>query len=443
MYTFMNCRAGRVTVAVMLTALAACADEPSPTAPTLLPRPQLAVGDVLMVTNTSGGTDVGSLRWALSYVTGGEVIRFAPELAGQTITLDTTIVMAGKSFTIEGPAGGGITVSGGGAVRVFDITLGSGEEAVLRNLTIANGKHTGSGAGIVMRGSSDSWLRVENSTITGHAAFSWPAIAGVSTLLVNTTVSGNTSTTTTSTSPTVLSTRLTLVNSTIAHNVGAGVNSGALVLRNSIISNNSDDNCTNGSLLNTYEGKNLSDDDTCGGPLEIAIADPQLSPLADNGGPSRTHAISVGSPAINAGAACSVTVDQRYAPRDAQCDLGAFEFADFTTVDLTMASSAAVDLNGWAVVTGTVRCSRNEVFDLRVRLHQSQKTGRGTIDVEATATTPIVCTTGVRSWSVSVGASGQPFEMGTVLAGASTVTAEPWITPVSLSQSVKLYKGRK
>jgi hypothetical protein len=441
MHTYMNCRAVRVTLAVMLSALAACADEPSPTAPTLLPAPRFGVGDVLTVTNTSGGMDVGSLRWALSYITGGEVIRFAPGLAGQTITLDTTIVVEGKPFTIEGPAAGGMTISGGGAVRVFDITLGPDEGVVLRNLTIANGKYAGNGVGIVMRGSGSSWLRVENSTITGHEGGYWPAIAGVTTVLVNTTVSGNTSVS--STSPVVLSSRLTLVNSTIAHNAGAGVNSGALVLRNSIISNNSGDNCTNGALLNTYEGTNLSDDDTCGGPLDITIADPLLGPLADNGGPTRTHALSAGSPAINGGAACSVTVDQRYAPRDAQCDLGAFEFADFTTVDLTMASSAAVDLNGWAVVTGTVKCSRHEMFDLRVRLHQSQKTGRGTIDVDATATTPIACTTDVRSWSVSVGASGQPFEIGTVVVGASTMNAEPWITPVSMSQTIKLYKGRK
>jgi hypothetical protein len=296
-----------------------------------------------LVTNTSGGTDVGSLRWALSYVTGGEIIRFAPGLAGQTITLDTTIVLQGKSITIEGPSGDGVTISGGGTVRVFDISLVSGQNALLRNLTIANGNAgTSSGAGILMRGNNDAWLTVENSTITGNVASTQSAIAGVSTVLINTTVSGNTATSTIG-NAVVLSNRLTLVNSTIAHNAGAGVNSGDMVLRNSIVSNNSGGNCTNSPLTNTYEGNNLSDDGSCGGPLEIAIADPQLGPLADNGGPTRTHAISAGSPAINGGAACSVTVDQRYASRDAQCDLGAFEFADFTSVDVTVASSATVD----------------------------------------------------------------------------------------------------
>ena len=439
MYTFMKCRALRGTPVVLLIALAACADEPFSTAPTLPLKPTFGVGDVLMVTNTSGGTDVGSLRWALSYVTGGEVIRFAPALAGQTITVDTTIVVEGKSFTIEGPTGG-ITISGGGTVRVFDVLMGNGDEGVLRDLTIANGYTSSAGAGIVMRSVGDGRMRVENSTITGNVAGSAPAILSALMTLVNTTVSGNTST---GSDPAIIATKLTLVNSTIAHNEGDGVNSGALVLRNSIISNNSDRNCTNGSNLNTFEGRNLSDDDTCGGPLEIMIADPQLGALANNGGPTKTHAISAGSPAINAGAACSVTVDQRYGPRDAQCDLGAFEFADFTTAAVTVASSAAIDANGWVVVTGTVKCSRNEVFDLRVRLHQTQKSGRGTVDVDATATTPIVCTTGVRSWSASVGTGDQAFELGTVLAGVSTVGTQPWVTPISLSQSVKLYKGRK
>lgn len=443
MHTFTNCRTMRVTLGVMLTALAACSDNLSSLAPIAVPQPQFAVGDVLLVTNTSGGTDVGSLRWALSYVTGGEIVRFAPGLAGQTITLDTTIVLQGKSITIEGPSDGGITISGGGTERVFDISLSSGQNAVLRNLTIANGNAgTSGGAGILMRGWSTAWLTVENSTITGNVASTQSAIAGVSTVLINTTVSGNTATSTIG-NAVVLSNSLTLVNSTIAHNAGAGVNSGDMVLRNSIISNNSGGNCTNSPLTNTYEGNNLSNDGSCGGPLEITIADPQLGPLADNGGPTRTHAISAGSPAINGGAACSVTVDQRYASRDAQCDLGAFEFADFTTVDVTMASSAAIDLNGWAVVTGTVQCSRYEVFDLRVRVHQSLKSGRSTSDVDAMATTPIACSTAVKSWSVSVGTSGQKFETGSAVVGVSTLNAEPWITPVSLSQTVKLFKGRK
>ena len=56
--------------------------------------------------------------------------------------------------------------------------------------------------------------------------------------------------------------------------------------------------------------------------------DPGLGPLADNGGPTQTHALLDDSPAINAGdaASCPLT-DQRGQKRsDGKCDIGAYEF---------------------------------------------------------------------------------------------------------------------
>ena len=54
-----------------------------------------------------------------------------------------------------------------------------------------------------------------------------------------------------------------------------------------------------------------------------------LGPLADNGGPTQTHAVLPGSPAIDAIPAgdCVVATDQRgiARPRDSGCDIGAFE----------------------------------------------------------------------------------------------------------------------
>lgn len=68
-------------------------------------------------------------------------------------------------------------------------------------------------------------------------------------------------------------------------------------------------------------------------------ADPLLGPLQDNGGHTLTHALSSGSPAIDAGSpvACP-PADQRsfFRPIDgngdglASCDIGAFEFASFS-----------------------------------------------------------------------------------------------------------------
>lgn len=84
----------------------------------------------------------------------------------------------------------------------------------------------------------------------------------------------------------------------------------------------------------------LEDGDTCDlDPVlnDLINTNPLLAPLADNGGPTLTHALLTGSPAIdsgpNAAAVCPAT-DQRGAPRpmdgdgdgQAVCDIGAFEY---------------------------------------------------------------------------------------------------------------------
>jgi hypothetical protein len=56
--------------------------------------------------------------------------------------------------------------------------------------------------------------------------------------------------------------------------------------------------------------------------------DPRLGPLADNGGPTRTHALLLGSPAIDAASTPDCpTTDQRgvLRPQGAACDIGSYE----------------------------------------------------------------------------------------------------------------------
>ena len=69
---------GTSTLAFIAAMLTACSDQPQTTAPPRSLQPRFGIGDVITVTNTSGGTELGSLRWALSLVTGGEIVRFDP-----------------------------------------------------------------------------------------------------------------------------------------------------------------------------------------------------------------------------------------------------------------------------------------------------------------------------------------------------------------------------
>jgi hypothetical protein len=72
-----------------------------------------------------------------------------------------------------------------------------------------------------------------------------------------------------------------------------------LFLHNTIVAGNTPFNCANPI---TSEGYNLEDDSTCGldAPGDLSNTDPMLEPLDDNGGPTLTHAFSLGSPAMDA-----------------------------------------------------------------------------------------------------------------------------------------------
>jgi hypothetical protein len=83
----------------------------------------------------------------------------------------------------------------------------------------------------------------------------------------------------------------------------------------------------------TSSGYNIeSPGNTCGFDQEgdqPSVPDPMLGPLRNNGGPTMTHALEPGSPAINRipGDACEVDTDQRGVtrPQGPACDVGAFE----------------------------------------------------------------------------------------------------------------------
>ena len=137
---------------------------------------------------------------------------------------------------------------------------------------------------------------------------------------------------------------LNIYNCTIAFNTrsrasagGAGLFVGASTIDSSIIANNtSGDGLVEDDLL-AYDTVTGADNliMASSGPVTAGriTVDPNLGPLQDNGGPTRTHALLPGSPAIGRGSNISgLDSDQRGLPfrrvDGARADIGAFEFSD-------------------------------------------------------------------------------------------------------------------
>jgi predicted outer membrane repeat protein len=193
----------------------------------------------------------------------------------------------------------------------FSLDTGGGIYASAVGASIVNSTISGNSAG-TSGGGIYGGAAVENSTISGNSAgTSGGGIYGGATV-ENSTISGNS-----------------------AGTSGGGIyNTSSLVVRNTILNAGaSGENIFNSGGTITSEGYNLSSDDGGGyltGPGDQINTDPLLGPLQDNGGPTFTHALLPGSPAIDAGDpnfSPPPFNDQRGCPRviNGRIDIGSFE----------------------------------------------------------------------------------------------------------------------
>jgi hypothetical protein len=284
-----------------------------------------SIGGTLEVTNSNisgnhvnvgGGGIYGSGTITNSTISGNSASPAVVGYAGVGGGIWTQGVLTLNNCTVSNNVaefeGGGVVNFG--TLRVTSCTVSG---------NMAQGKHTRSPLGGGIDNYSDSAsLEISNSTITnnlaggggggvynrgGHGTISYSTLSG------NTGVNG-----------------------------GALLNRATLEIRNSIL--NSGDfgpNIFNDGGTITSHGYNLSSDDGSGylsGPGDQMNTDPLLGPLQDNGGPTFTHELLPGSPAIDAGDP-NFTPPPLYDQRgpgfdrvaDGPIDIGSFELQGLTS----------------------------------------------------------------------------------------------------------------
>lgn len=356
-----------------------------------------------LTVTSSADAGPGSLREAIGLIAEGGTIDVDPALAGQTIGLTSGQLVLPRGLTIDGSDAPGLAISGSDTSRVFEVAAGA--DVTVTDLTVRDGLAGPRGGGVLNNGTLTlervivadnvenspgpanfefggggiynaagttlnlidsvvrdntatnhpgggvygfftSTINVSGSTITGN--LSGDVAGGFRTLgnaeIVNTTISGNTSTAWHGGGIFHTDGQLTVTNSTVTGNTApAGTASGIVVatfgapasmtLTNSIMEgNNGAFGCaTEGGAAATITsgGGNVDNDGSCQlGAGDQPNTDALLGPLTDNGGPTPTHAPAAGSPAIDAAVAgaCPAT-DQRGVarPQGGGCDVGSIE----------------------------------------------------------------------------------------------------------------------
>jgi CSLREA domain-containing protein len=239
------------------------------------------------------------------------------------------ILTINNSAISNNQAGNGGGIFNDGFATIVDVTLdfnsaGSGPEfggggiynsgTLILNKTTITGSEAGTGGGLFNSGIID----LTNVTLSGNKANS----SGGG--LYNGKGGG---------APEATLSNVTISNNTAPNGGGSAIFNifgNSIDLKNTIVSSSVGGNCagTITSSTITSNGHNLDSGNTCGltAPPDYINTPPQLNSLQYNGGPTLTHALLPGSPAIDHGYKldCPAT-DQRGYPRPSACDIGAYE----------------------------------------------------------------------------------------------------------------------
>ena len=229
----------------------------------------------------------------------------------------------GNSIVLTGTtvSGNYALVSGGG---IYGTTV------QLNHSTVTGNSSESVGGGISAIGS----VTLVQSTIDNNTAHNVGAIYTNNFSATNSTISDNYQ----FEGANVSCNNLTLMNSTVAFNhsinatagifvaVSAQITSSIVARNNVAISSDADDLAIATGAPVTASANLIMSSNLDTGSL---TSDPQLTPLAFHGGPTRTHALQATSPAVNAGNADGLTTDQRGSGFNrvvgTNADIGAYE----------------------------------------------------------------------------------------------------------------------
>ncbi len=328
---------------------------------------------------TSGNLTMHSCRWDSNNVDapGPESDGYGGGISfqGPSLLIEDSLIKANSISADRSEFGGSVYLTGTGAatlrrntIRLSTAKEGAGIYSTIETLTVEDCTISDNiagyfGGGMLLSPPGSGVTRVLSSTIVGNEAEEGGGLylsAPARIVITNSTISGNTATDNGG-GIYALSTGFEIASSTMTDNTadedsdgfgdGGGIfinSSESAELRNSIIASNHDASVSPSPQAPDCAGNVQSAGynliRTLGLPLaactitgdttsNLVGADPLLEALADNWGPTETHALGPGSAAINAGnpAGCRdpdgalLAADQRHALRLDRCDIGAFE----------------------------------------------------------------------------------------------------------------------
>ena len=277
-----------------------------------------------------------SLREAINYAGEGNVITFAPSLAGKTITLGGNELPISRGMTIDASSIGGITIDADAKSRVFYV---SGSSVAFVSLTISGGSGSDNGGGIFHK---SGVLTMNGCTVTGNNTRGGGGGIykdGGTLNMVNCLVAGNFAAGAGGGIHQVWNGgTMTLTNCTVAGNTatesGGGVytNGGTLNINNTIVLLNTSDsggdmNCGG----NRYAYNSLSTYDSWTDKWKYLLYDPALPLFTDAANDDYTlakdsQAINVGKNSYIEELGCSTDLSGNPRIVDGKVDIGAYEY---------------------------------------------------------------------------------------------------------------------